>query len=147
MPSRLGALPAGLPLFGQHRLKADDILRLVGDQLLELPVLFFQLPQPLRVAHHVALLRLPAVKRLLADPMLAARLRGFHARFRPLQNTHDLVFRLADLLYPVLLARALAGHYYWSGLRDKTFSGGTTGMVNSQVNLRRQIQLAVKVLW
>src|ERR1019366_2470388 len=60
---------------------------------------FSQLLHPLRLAHtHPAVLRLPAVKRLLADAMLAAQLRRPETCFGLLQHPYDLLFGKSALL-------------------------------------------------
>jgi hypothetical protein len=46
---RTAACGPAIFVLGKHRLEADDIQRLLGDQLLQLVVLRFQLPQSLRV--------------------------------------------------------------------------------------------------
>jgi hypothetical protein len=58
----------------QQNRKCEKIWTLpLGHQLLQLVVLVFQLPKPLRLAHfQTAVLGLPAVERLFADAMLAA---------------------------------------------------------------------------
>lgn len=91
----------GPTIFCRHRLEAHDVQRLLGYQLLQLAVLLFQVPQPLRIADlQTDVLRLPAIERLLADPMLAAYLRRIKPCFGLLQNSDNLLFCLPALLHP-----------------------------------------------
>src|SRR5664279_118433 len=92
------AAPAGLPLFCDHRLQRPDVHRLFGHDVLELPVFFFQLPQPPRFAQlQPAELALPSVKTCLRDPVPTAQFSRFHPGFRLLQDGDDLVFAESTL--------------------------------------------------
>src|SRR5271163_3580770 len=69
-------------------------------QQLQTAVLVFHRLQPLRLAHvHAAVLRLPAIERRRADPMLAAQIRRLHSRLMLLQYPDDLLFRIPALLH------------------------------------------------
>src|SRR5207302_5230142 len=71
--SRLPEVLQALPVFCEHVFQRPVIQRQLGHHVLQLPVLVFQLLQPLGLAAvHPAVLRLPAVVSLLADPVLPA---------------------------------------------------------------------------
>jgi hypothetical protein len=61
------------------------------NQKLQTPVLVFHRLQPLRLAHvPAAKLRLPAIERRRADPVLSAQVRRLHPSLMLLQNPDDL---------------------------------------------------------
>src|ERR1035438_5401007 len=77
------AAPAGSPLFCDYRLQRPNVHRLLGHDVLQLPVFFLQLLQPSRLAQpHPAVLALPPVKTRLRDPVPPAQLSGFHPGLR-----------------------------------------------------------------
>src|SRR5882762_9031328 len=82
--------------------------------------------QPLRLAHfQAAILRLPAVKRLLTHTMLTAQLWSRHTSFRLLQDPYYLLFRVTALPH---LKSSSSGphrpnlsensHFRWTKSRD-----------------------------
>src|SRR5439155_17725617 len=92
------AWPQALLLFCQHRPQRLDVQRLVGHHLLQPPVLILQLPQPSRFTDfQPAVLRLPAVVRLIADLVLPADLPHRQTRFHFLQNPNDLLLAESTL--------------------------------------------------
>src|SRR6266700_315945 len=81
--------------------------------MLQLPVLFLQRSQPLRLAHfHPSVLPLPPVQRLRRDPVLAAQFRYRHSCLRLLQDANDLLFVESTLAQDSSFL-ALGGHSKW----------------------------------
>ena len=84
-----------------------NVQRLLGHDLLQLAVLALKLREPLHVADfHATVLRLPAIKRLLRDVVLAADVACRHPALGFLQDPNDLLLR-TSLLHGLLLREAL----------------------------------------
>jgi hypothetical protein len=67
-------------------------------EVLQLAVLFFQLPQPIHLAHFKATKPgLRSVERLFADTVLPAQFRRGKTSIRFLQNPYNLLFRVTAL--------------------------------------------------
>jgi hypothetical protein len=78
----------------------------IRHQTLQLRVLLAQLPQlPQLVQPKTRVLLLPQVKRLLADPMLAADLHHHVARLRLTQYPQNLLFTVSALTHNRLSSR------------------------------------------
>src|SRR5207253_5313064 len=93
------AWPQASLLFCQHRPQRLHVQRLLGHHLFQPPVLIFQLPQPSRFPDvQPAVLRLPAVVGLIADPVLPADFSHRQPRFHFHQNPNDLL--LAESTFP-----------------------------------------------
>src|SRR5882672_93922 len=81
---------------------------------------------PLGLAHfQTAILRLPAVKRLLTDAMLTAQLRRRQTCFRLFQDPYDLLFRVSALAHlkssssgPRRPNLAENSHFRWTHAQD-----------------------------
>lgn len=66
-------------VFSDHALQRFAVQTQLRRQQLQAPVLIFRRLQPLRFAHvHAAVLRLPAIERRRADPMLPAQVRRLY---------------------------------------------------------------------
>src|ERR1700736_612522 len=102
------AEPWASELFSQHRLQCLNVQRLLRHHLLQPPVFFFQAPQPTSFIHlQATILRLPAVVRLVADPVLPTDLLDRHPGFSFLQNPNNLFLRKSALLHDRLSSPAL----------------------------------------
>src|SRR5579859_4151487 len=65
--------PPGLPFFSDQILQHRDVQCLLGNDALQLRILFLQLLQAFGFAHiHPAVLTAPSVERSRADPMVSA---------------------------------------------------------------------------
>src|ERR1035438_5583029 len=92
------AAPPGSPLFCDYRLQRPDVHRLLGHNVLQLPVLLLQLPQPSRLAQfQAAEPALPSVKTRLRNPVPTAQFSGFHPALRLLQDGDNLIFAESTL--------------------------------------------------
>src|SRR4029453_16107061 len=82
----------GLPLFCHHRFQRLDVQRLFGDDVFEPAILVLELLQPLHLAQlHAAVLRFPAVVRLLGDPRRATKVGALPAVFALLDDRQNLL--------------------------------------------------------
>jgi hypothetical protein len=82
----------GPPLFCDDRLERLDIERLLGHDLFQPTVLVFDLFQPLHLAElHAAVLRFPAVVRLLGNPMRPTQVGDFPTGFALFDDRQDLL--------------------------------------------------------
>src|SRR5690606_28943126 len=87
-------------LVSQEVLQDLEVQRLVGHDALEPSVFILQLLETARLGDiHAAVLRAPAVERVLADAVPAAELARPRAGFRLGQNGNDLLFREPALLH------------------------------------------------
>src|SRR5262249_45348203 len=74
-----------------------------GDDRLQPPILILECAQLARVTDlHAAVLRPPPVERVLADPVLPAKVSDLLARLRGLQDRDDLLLRESALPHQVL---------------------------------------------
>jgi hypothetical protein len=93
-------LRPGLPLFSPHRFQRLDVQRLLGHDVFQPPVLILQLLQALEFAQlEAAVLRLPAVVRLLGDPVRPAQVRHLPPGFAFLDDRQDLLVAKFAPLY------------------------------------------------
>src|SRR5262245_4692407 len=82
----------GLPLFCHHRFQRLDVERLLGDDVLEPAILVLELLHALQFAQlHAAVLRFPAVVRLLGDPVRATQVGHLPTSFAFLDDRQDLL--------------------------------------------------------
>src|SRR4029450_8838927 len=82
----------GLPLFCHHRFQRLDVQRLFGDDVFEPAILVLELLPPLHLAQlHAAVLRFPAVVRLLGDPMRTTKVGDLPAGFALLDDRQNLL--------------------------------------------------------
>jgi hypothetical protein len=78
-----------------------DVERLLGDDLFQAAVLILDLLQPLHFTElHRAVLCLPAVVRLLGDPVRAAQVRHLAAGFAFLDDRQDLLTVYCSVSWP-----------------------------------------------
>ena len=82
----------GLPLFCDDRFECLNVERLHGDDLFQAAILILELLQPLHLTEfHPAVLRLPAVVRLLGDPVGATQVRDLPTGFAFSDDRQDLL--------------------------------------------------------
>ena len=80
-------------IFLNYRLQDFFVQAEIGDQMLQLAILFLQPFEPLRIAHvHAAELRLPRVDRRFADADLPGQFGHFASRLVLLQDPDNLLF-------------------------------------------------------
>src|SRR6266849_9558901 len=86
--------PEALEVFSHEILQRRVVQHLLGQQLLQTPVLILQCTQPPRVGHvQPAVFCFPLVERCPADAMAAAQVFGLRPRLVLLQHPNDLLFR------------------------------------------------------
>src|SRR5262249_35779836 len=96
-------VPRASPFFLHHRLEHLVVEREIGDDRLQPPILILECAQLARVTDlHAAVLRPPPVERVLADPVLPAKVSDLLARLRGLQDRDDLLLRESALPHQVL---------------------------------------------
>jgi hypothetical protein len=82
----------GPTTFCDDRLERLDVERLLGNDLFQAAVLVLDLLQPLHLTElHATVFRLPAVVRLLGDPVCAAQVRHLPTGFAFLDDRQDLL--------------------------------------------------------
>ena len=91
---------SGVTTFSQQVLHDLEIQCLISDETLELPVLFFECAQALRLAHlEPAVLALPAIEGLIGHAVPAHELRDLGAGVPLVEDRYDLFFRESALLH------------------------------------------------
>src|SRR4030095_16847928 len=129
----------GLPLFCHHRFQRLDVQRLLGDNVFQSAVLVLELLEPLHLTElHAAVFRLPAVVRLLGDPIRATQVGDLPTRFAFLDDAQDLlVAKFAPFHWSSSERRT--SFYAWRirGGRSQACTEVTSRNVNSHLQIAK----------
>src|SRR5690606_15058225 len=112
-----GAQRRALPFFSDDRLEHLDVESLVGNELLEPPILLFELLQPPRLVDlHASELRFPAVEGGRRDAQFPAHVLHLHAGVGLFERVDDLFLGVPALPhepYPTRLGSRFAWSTFW----------------------------------
>jgi len=112
-----GAQRRALPFFSDDRLEHLDVESLVGNELLEPPILLFELLQPPRLVDlHASELRFPAVEGGRRDAQFPANVLHLHAGVGLFERVDDLFLGVPALPhepYPTRLGSRFAWSTFW----------------------------------
>src|SRR5690606_37884854 len=117
-----GAQRRALPFFSDDRLEHLDVESLVGNELLEPPILLFELLQPPRLVDlHDSELRFPAVEGGRRDAQFPANVLHLHAGVGLFERVDDLFLGVPALPHEPYPTR-LGSRFAWSTFRGQGHS-------------------------